>query len=143
LAVSDEVTFEWRGAVEELELDWLHAEAYDHPPIPAEWARQLEYHSLGWVCARSDEELVGFVKVLWDGGHHAFILDTAVLPGSQRQGVGTGLVRAAAEQARQAGATYLHVDFQGDFAGFFVERLGFAPVEGGLLNLREGAPAEE
>lgn len=136
------VSYEWRGAVEELELDWLHAEAFDHPPIPAEWQRQLEHHSLGWVCARHDDELVGFVKVIWDGGLHAFILDTAVLPWLQRQGVGAALVQAAATEARQAGATWLHVEFEREMAGFFVERCGFNPVEGGLLNLRGTAPVE-
>ncbi len=130
------MSYEWRGPVEELELDWLHAEAFDHPPVPAEWQRQLEHHSLGWVCARNDDELVGFVKVIWDGGMHAFIIDTAVLPYSQRQGIGSGLVRVAAEQARQAGASWLHVDFDREYAGFYLERCGFGPTEGGLLDLR-------
>ncbi|HEV8065667.1 MAG TPA: GNAT family N-acetyltransferase [Acidimicrobiales bacterium] len=140
--MSDAVSFEWRGAVEELELDWLHAEAFDHPPVPAEWQRQLEQHSLGWVCAREQDELVGFVKVLWDGGNHAFIIDAAVLPNSQRQGVGTGLVQSAAEHAREAGATWLHADFARDIAGFFLERCGFTPTEGGRRNLREALSEE-
>jgi ribosomal protein S18 acetylase RimI-like enzyme len=140
--VTDAVSFEWRGAVEELELDWLHAEAFDHPPVPAEWQRQLEHHSLGWVCARSEEELIGFVKVLWDGGNHAFILDAAVLPNCQRQGVGAGLMESAAEHAREAGADWLHADFDRDIAGFFLERCGFTPTEGGRLYLRHGTAVE-
>jgi hypothetical protein len=35
-------------------------------------------NSLGWVCARNKDELVGFVNVAWDGGAHAFILDAIV-----------------------------------------------------------------
>jgi GNAT superfamily N-acetyltransferase len=140
------VSYEWRGAAEELELDWLHAEAFDHPPVPAEWQRQLEDHSLGWVCARQDEELVGFVNVVWDGGRHAFIIDTAVLPAGQRQGIGTQLVRVAAEHAKHAGCSWLHVDFERDLAGFYLEACGFYPIEAGLLDLTTldaGESAEE
>ena len=40
--------------------------------------RLLEGHSLGWVVAREDGSLVGFVNVLWDGLVHAWIQDTMV-----------------------------------------------------------------
>ncbi len=130
------VSYEWRGAAEELELDWLHAEAFDHPPKPAQWQRQLENHSLGWVCARLDEELVGFVNVLWDGGVHAVLLDTMVRPGERHQGIGSELVRLAAEAARRSGCEWLHADFDREVAGFYLESCGFTPTEAGLLNLR-------
>jgi GNAT superfamily N-acetyltransferase len=130
------VSYEWRGAAEELELDWLHAEAFDHPPTPAQWQRQLENHSLGWVCARLDEELVGFANVIWDGGAHAVLLDTMVLPGEQRQGIGAEIVRVAAEEARRSGCEWLHADFERAVAAFYLEQCGFTPTEAGLLNLR-------
>jgi len=136
------VSYEWRGAAEELELDWLHAEAFDHPPTPAQWQRQLENHSLGWVCARFDEELVGFVNVIWDGGLHAVLLDTMVLPGEQRQGIGTALVRVAAQEARRSGCEWLHVDFASSAAAFYFESCGFAPVDAGLLDLRSSVSLE-
>lgn len=41
----------------------------------------MNRHSLGWVCARFDGALVGFVNVAWDGAAHAFILDTVVEQG--------------------------------------------------------------
>jgi hypothetical protein len=44
----------------------------------ADWQGQVEGHSLGWVCARDGGELVGFVNVPWDGGVHAFIVDTVM-----------------------------------------------------------------
>ncbi len=136
------VSYEWRGAAEELELDWLHAEAFDHPPTPAHWQSQLENHSLGWVCARVHEELVGFVNVIWDGGVHAILLDTMVLPGEQRQGIGSELVRLAAEESRRSGCDWLHADFDREVAGFYLESCGFTPSEAGLLNLR-APPADE
>ena len=129
------VSYEWRGAAEELELDWLHAEAFDHPPRPAPWSHQLENHSLGWVCARFDEEIVGFVNVIWDGGLHAVLLDAMVLPGEQRQGIGTELVRVAAEQARRSGCEWLHVDFEEELREFYVGACGFTPAPAGLIAL--------
>ncbi|HVB44619.1 MAG TPA: GNAT family N-acetyltransferase, partial [Streptosporangiaceae bacterium] len=46
----------------------------------------------GWVCAREDGQLAGFVNVAWDGGVHAFLLDTLVTARVSRSGVGTKLV---------------------------------------------------
>lgn len=60
--------------------------------------------SLTWVTAHTDAgELIGFVNVAWDGGVHAFLLDTTVHPDHGRRGVGTGLVRRAAEASRGRG----------------------------------------
>jgi hypothetical protein len=35
--------------------------------------------SLTFVCAYYGARLVGFVNLAWDGGYHAFILDTTIL----------------------------------------------------------------
>ncbi|NMP25029.1 hypothetical protein [Sulfobacillus harzensis] len=50
---------------------------FDHSIIDYEWKAQL-HRSLGWVTARCDNRLVGFVNVAGDGGVHAFILDMIV-----------------------------------------------------------------
>ena len=92
-------------------------------------------HSLGWVTAHLDEQLVGFVNVAWDGGSHAFLLDTVVHPGVRRESVGTRLVERAAAMAREAGAEWLHVDFDPELRSFY-EACGFRPTEAGLLALR-------
>ncbi|MGH3156761.1 MAG: GNAT family N-acetyltransferase [Streptosporangiaceae bacterium] len=42
---------------------------------------------MGWVCARESGRLVGFVNVAWDGGEHAFILDTVVSAAARRGGI--------------------------------------------------------
>ena len=47
--------------------------------LDIDWRAQVERHSLGWVCATDGGgSLVGFVNVAWDGGVHAFVLDTLV-----------------------------------------------------------------
>ena len=86
------ITYAWRGPFTSAEVSALHAAAFGHPPRAVDWRPQVERHSLGWVCARDGVELAGFVNVAWDGGAHAFILDTAVTPGLRRQGIGAGLV---------------------------------------------------
>jgi GNAT superfamily N-acetyltransferase len=90
--------------------------------------------SLTYVGAYRGNELVGFVNVAWDGGAHAFLLDTTVHPSLQHQGVGTELVRRAAAQARNRGAHWLHVDFEPHLREFYAG-CGFTPTEAGLLRL--------
>lgn len=61
------VTYVWRGEFENVEVERLHAEAFGHAVTEYDWQGQLQW-SLGWVTARSDKRLVGFVNVAWDGG---------------------------------------------------------------------------
>jgi hypothetical protein len=49
------ITYEWRGAFTNAEVNALHAEAFDHEPDNDDRRAQLERHSLGWVCARDDD----------------------------------------------------------------------------------------
>jgi len=93
-------------------------------------------HSLGWVCARSEGELIGFVNVAWDGGIHAFLLDPIVAIGARGQGVGTQLVAASVERARTSGCDWLHVDFDDHLRAFYLDACGFVPTNGGLIKLR-------
>jgi GNAT superfamily N-acetyltransferase len=88
-------------------------------------------HSLLWVAALRDGELVGFVNVVGDGGVHAFVLDTTVHPSARGQGLGVRLVRRAADEARCLGARWLHVDYEAHLSGFYA-RCGFAPTAAGL-----------
>jgi ribosomal protein S18 acetylase RimI-like enzyme len=55
---------------------------------------------LAYICAYQNDYLVGFVNVAWDGGDHAFLLDTTAHPTFQRRGIGQQLVRKAARVAR-------------------------------------------
>ncbi|HSU17857.1 GNAT family N-acetyltransferase [Longimicrobium sp.] len=90
--------------------------------------------SLAWVCAYDGHRLVGFVNLAWDGGAHAFILDTVVAPDRKRRGIGTGLVRSALDAARAAGVEWVHVDYEPHLDAFYRE-CGFRPTAAGVLNL--------
>jgi len=94
----------------------------------------LHERSLTWISAWRGGQLVGYVNVATDGGQHAFLLDTTVHPAEQRRGLGRRLVRAAADQAAQAGAGWLHVDYEPHLDGFY-RGCGFAPTSAGLLRL--------
>ena len=98
-----------------------------------DWAPVLA-RSLGWVCAHDGARLVGFVNVAWDGGVHAFLLDTTVHPLYGRRGIGTALVREAAALARSGGAEWLHVDYEEELEPFY-RGCGFRPTPAGLLRL--------
>jgi GNAT superfamily N-acetyltransferase len=133
----DTLRFEWRGAFGNDELNALHAEAFGHELEDVDWRGQVEGHSLGWVIAREGKTLVGFVNVPWDGGMHAFILDTIVSARIARNGVGTALVARAAQEARAAGVGCLHVDFDEKLRAFYLGACGFEPTAAGLLRLAE------
>lgn len=129
------VAFSWRGDFANAEVNALHAEAFGHPVIADDWNRQVREHSLGWVCARDDGELVGFVNVAWDGGIHAFILDTMVASRVRGRGIGTELVAVATTGTRAAGCEWLHVDFDDHLKRFYFDNCGFTPTSGGLIGL--------
>jgi GNAT superfamily N-acetyltransferase len=129
------IDYSWRGTFTSAELNALHAEGFDHKVLDDDWLAQVSQHSLGWVCARDDKGLAGFVNVPWDGGVHAFILDTLVTERVQHHGVGTRLVAIAAEEARAAGCEWLHVDFEDHLRPFYFGSCGFTPTNAGLIAL--------
>jgi GNAT superfamily N-acetyltransferase len=131
------VTYQWCGAFTDDELLELHAEGFGHKLFEDPWLEQVERWSLGWVIARDDEGLVGFVNVPWDGLVHAFIIDTLVATRARRHGVGTQLVKVAADQARAASCEWLHVDFDDELRPFYFDAVGFKPTNAGLIDLTE------
>jgi ribosomal protein S18 acetylase RimI-like enzyme len=74
--------------------------------------------SLGYICAWRGDELIGFLNLAWDGGIHAFVLDTTVHPNVRRRGVGRRLVRQAVKVAEDRSIEWLHVDFEPHLRGF-------------------------
>ncbi|MBO0682214.1 MAG: GNAT family N-acetyltransferase [Candidatus Dormibacteraeota bacterium] len=128
-------TCSWRGKFDNVELNRLHAEAFDHQNEEADWWGRVNRHSLGWACARDGDQLVGFINVAWDGGAHAFILDTLVAARLRRRGIGTELVALAVDKARAAGCDWLHVDFEAHLGSFYLDRCGFTSTNAGLIRL--------
>ena len=100
---------------------------------PASFQPVLQ-RSLTHVGAYDGAVLVGFVNVAWDGGIHAFILDTCVDPVCRGQGVAGRLLAQAAETARARGAEWLHVDFEPGLEPLY-RRAGFGPTAAGLMRL--------
>lgn len=130
--------YEWRGAFTNREVNALHAEAFHTKMFDDSewnWVELVHRHSLGWVIAREELDLVGFVNVLWDGLVHAWLQDTMVATGSRGRGIGTELVKRAVDQARAAGCEHLHVDFDEHLGPFYYGACGFRPVSAGLLRL--------
>jgi GNAT superfamily N-acetyltransferase len=128
------VTYSWREAISDNEMVEL-IESHGGSPV-AGWWDQIRHHSLGWVSAQIGDTLVGFVNVAWDGGDHAFLLDTKTRRDHQRRGIATNIVALAVEHARAAGCEWLHVDFRPELRGFYIDACGFQPTEAGLIQLR-------
>lgn len=103
------LTIHERAALTDRELNTLFAAAW--PEHRSRLFQRELAHALTYFGAYDGEQLVGFIKVVWDGGLHAFLLDPTVLPDHQRQGIGTALVHAAVKAASAAGAEWVHVDY--------------------------------
>lgn len=136
------ITYEWQGEFTSDEANALHAEAFETRVFTAtewDWRALVARHSMGWVAARDDARdgaLVGFVNVPWDGYVHAWIQDTMVAAGSQRQGIAIRLVEIAKDAARQVGCEWLHVDFDAHLGPFYFDACGFTPTSAGLIALQ-------
>ena len=130
--MSDDVIYRTSPTVDNEALNelfmaaWPGAEQRDFQPILR--------RSLAYICAYAGERLVGFVNLAWDGGAHAFLLDTTVHPAFQRRGIGRGLVREALVVASRPGLQWLHVDYEPQLRGFY-SGCGFQPTEAGLIRL--------
>jgi GNAT superfamily N-acetyltransferase len=115
------------------ELNSLFAAAWPNH-VPIEFNPLLE-RALVYVCAFEGKQLVGFAKVVGDGGVHGFLLDPTVAPDRQRQGIGKELVQRCVEESRRRGIEWLHVDFVPELGPFY-EACGFRSSQAGLLNLK-------
>lgn len=125
-----------RFAVDDRVLSDLHRRAFGYAREGVEpWAQRLQRHSLTWIGAFDRGSLVGFVHACWDGGSHAFALDTAVDPDYQRRGIGRVLVQTLAAEASTAGCEWLHVDYEPHLDAFYRRACGFRVTDAALLKL--------
>ena len=120
-------------ALSQDDLDALRRSAWGAPA--GEYVQRVLPHSLAYVAGFDGQRLLGFVNVAWDGGVHAFLLDTCVHAEFQRRGIATALVRRATEVARERGAAWLHVDFEPRLEGFY-RACGFRLTAAGLIDLK-------
>jgi ribosomal protein S18 acetylase RimI-like enzyme len=125
-----------RFSVQDEELSDLHARASGNRVGEVRpWASRLSQHSLTWIGAFDSETLIGFVHACWDGGLHAFLLDTVVDPAYQRRGLGQTLVQALIEQVKDSSCEWLHVDYEPHLSDFYIKACGFRTTPAGLLRL--------
>lgn len=129
-----QISYRWRDIISDEEMVDLVLSHGGNPGVG--WWPQIRDHSLGWVGARDhDGLLVGFVNVAWDGGDHAFLIDTKTRGSFQRRGIGREMVKLAASNAASAGCEWLHVDFVSELAPFYFNACGFTPTTAGLVHL--------
>jgi ribosomal protein S18 acetylase RimI-like enzyme len=128
------VIYSWRDPITDAEMVDL---VFSHGgKVSVGWWDQIREHSLGWVGARDlDGLLIGFVNVAWDGGDHAFLIDTKTRGSRQHRGIGRNLVREAVVGARAAGCEWLHVDFERQLTPFYLQACGFRRTDAGLIHL--------
>jgi len=139
--VQHDLNLEVRSPVDDRDLSELHARAFGSPLGRVQpWTSRLNRYSLSWVTASVEGRLVGFVNACWDGGLHAFLLDTVVDPDYQRRGIGRLLVTALITEVEAAGCAWLHVDYEPHLQSFYRDSCGFGATEAGLLRLSQLEP---
>ena len=120
----------WPVANDELNglfgVSWHKHEYRDFQPVIQ--------RNLAHVCAYHSTILIGFVNLAWDGGIHAFVLDTTIHPDFRRRGIGQQLVHRTIDVARQKAIAWVHVDYESHLRSFY-EDCGFKPTSAGLLNI--------
>ena len=89
--------------------------------------------SLVNISAFSKGNLIGFVNVAWDGGIHAFLLNTTVHRDWQRMGIGKKIIERAVTEAKERKVVWIHVDYKKKYRDFY-RSCGFQPTEAGLIN---------
>jgi len=114
-----------------------------NPLFAAAWEKHTFYdflpvlkQSLAFVCAYHAKRLVGFVNLAWDGGQHAFLLDTTVDPVYQHRGIGQQLVKTAAGFAKEKNVDWIHVDFEPHLETFYLDKCGFRSTKAGVLRVK-------
>lgn len=114
------------------QLNTLFSNAWENHE-PTDFQKELN-HSFFYFGAFSNDELIGFVKVIWDGSKHGFLLDPTVHKSFRHRGIGTLLVKKAIQKSKDNGLDWLHVDYEPHLHDFYV-KCGFHHTEAGLIDL--------
>ena len=94
---------------------------YTHQP---EMLEQSLAHSLAIYLAQDGEKIVGLVRLVGDGFSSVFVQDLIVLPGYQRQGIGSNLMKEALADYKDAYQIQLATEQTEKNLGFY-RSLGF------------------
>jgi GNAT superfamily N-acetyltransferase len=89
------------------------------------------------IVARSDGPLVGFARLVLDGGIHGFLLDPIVHPDFRGNGIGHALIKGLLARARELNVRFVHVDYLPELEPFY-QSAGFLPTSAGLIELAKG-----
>lgn len=127
------ITYLVNPKLSDADLNHLFASAWQNYK-PSSFQKKLQ-HSLSYIAAYSETQLVGFVNIAWDGGSHTFLLDTTVRESFQKQGIGKGLVHKAISVCKEHAIEWIHVDFEPHLLNFYKD-CGFRTTEAGLINLK-------
>lgn len=127
-----EIVFATNEPVSNEELNALRRTAWGGRQ-DGDWTEAFR-RAFAWITARQDGRLIGFVRLLWDGDVHLFLLDTTVHPDLQRQGIGARLIREAVAMARASNCEWLHVDYEPHVESFYAAA-GFRPTQAGVIDL--------
>ena len=130
----DEIEYRVSPPVTNEALDQLYLVSWPNHQPPYDFGPELEY-ALAYACAYHGENLIGFVRLAWDGGVHAFLLEPTVHPAYRRRGIGTGLVARVVAVARERGLQWVHVDYDPHLDPFY-RACGFTPTPAGMIRLR-------
>jgi GNAT superfamily N-acetyltransferase len=129
-----QIEYRVNPAVANEELDRLYAASWPNHHPPYDFRPELE-RALAFVCAYAGDELIGFVRLAWDGSVHTFLLEPTVRPDFRRQGIGRSLVERAVAIARERGMEWVHVDYEPQLEAFY-RACGFTPTQAALIRLR-------
>jgi predicted GNAT family acetyltransferase len=108
-------------------IDWTQAKAdlaaddFDNGRSPAALRRSFE-QSQHVRIARDGTRVVGMARLLSDGVCNAYLVDVWTASSHRRQGIGSAMVRALADDVPGQ-----HIGLQTDDAQAFYATLGFAP----------------
>ena len=107
----------------------LHAQCFASPWDVEFLGRMLAQPGAFFMLATEMDNAAGFVIARVVAGE-AEILSLGVLPDCRRKGLGSAMVRKAAEHAAQEGAVaiFLEVSTENDAARALYDRLGFCEV---------------
>lgn len=127
------IDYQLNPPVTHAELDQLYLAAWPNHHPPYDFGPELE-RALVYVCAYAGADLVGFVRLAWDGSVHAFLLEPTVRPDFRRRGIGRALVEHAVTFARRRSIEWVHVDFDPELTEFY-RACGFVPTQAGIMHL--------